>query len=828
MPNYVPGEGPSNAKLVAVGEAPGGEEDRLSRPFVGPSGRLIDSVFQELGCPRESIYVTNVVKHRPPDNNLKKLSLIGKRIEDYLPQLFDEINAIKPNAILALGGTALEALTQYNGIEKYRGSILQSNLGIKLIPTLHPASIFHGEAEGKMKSWKDLTYIKWDIARAINESAFPEYIIPQRNLTVCKNSQMLYRFLNMNQGKDLVSVDIETFKTFPICIGLAFDSTSAISIPLLNFPTNSGMTYMDLTDCWRMVAELLIDPNIRKIGQNFKFDEGLLTTCFDGQHNFGLKIRGFFYDTLLAFRVLYPELPGALQFSTSVLTEEPYYKDEGKEYNPKKDKFDRLLLYNAKDAVVTYEIYEKTLLELQERKLDKFFFEFQMPLHPFYSRMEKRGILRDNKVKLFLNEKYKDQQETLQTELNELTKEYFDDPINVNSNGARGDVPKLIFGAMKVPIRKGTDEKTLDALMRNAIKDPKKRRIIELILEIRKVKKTIGTYINSEVDYRGRTLTSVRIILETGRTSTSLLKPPVTTRKMGMALQTITKHGDIGSDLRDEFIPDPGYALIEPDLSGAEARVVAHLARDVRLLKAFKYDIDIHRLTKAWIDFSAPDELFGQFLNEECEERCLELSKEINSILKSFINDEERQIGKKFRHAGNYDMQKRTAAENAGVSEWLAGQILTKFHSTNPNIKEVFHKEVIEALRDNNHTLISPNGRARMFLDKWGHDLFKEAYAQIPQSTVTDQTKKAARECERRIEELMILLESHDSFLGQVPIMIGEQYPFRIIDRAIPIIYEEMQSPIDFKMCSLPRGELIIPCEIKMSDKNWGVMEKIR
>ena len=69
------------------------------------------------------------------------------------------------------------------------------------------------------------------------------------------------------------------------------------------------------------------DEKIRKIGQNWKFDEKLLDTCIDGTCSFGIGTRGFYFDTLLAFRVLYPELVGRLEFTTSVMTEEPYYKD---------------------------------------------------------------------------------------------------------------------------------------------------------------------------------------------------------------------------------------------------------------------------------------------------------------------------------------------------------------------------------------------------------------------------------------------------------------------------------------------------------------------
>lgn len=823
----VEGYGPSNARLVVVGEAPGGHEEQLGRPFVGPTGKIVRDCLSSAGIKPEEVYMTNVVKVRPPGNQIKLLKTIGYELSDFIPQLWEEINAIKPNCILAFGGTALTALTGMDGIEKYRGSILQScYASTKVVPTIHPAALLHSETEG-MHSWKDLTYIKWDVIRAVKQSQFPELRAPERNLITCRNNLDLYRFLNRHQSSPFVSVDIETFRTIPICIAFAFNSKEAISIPLFNNlaarSDGEQMTRSDLIQCWSDISAFLADCKVQKIGQNFKFDEKQLALAVNDTLPIGLITHGFFFDTMLAFRTLYPELPGSLAFQTSVLTEEPYYKEEGKGYNPKKDKVDRLLLYNAKDAVVTYECYERELEELESRGLVDFFFSKVMPLHPFYSRIERRGIRRDNFAKAFLDEKYKDLQKAKQDELNSLTVAYGVENVNVNSNGLNGQVGKLLFNHMALPLRKGTDEKTLDALRRNVLKSGteetvRKRRILELILEIRKVRKTRGTYIDAKVHADGRLRTSYRIMLETGRTATGILQPPVTTEKMGLAFQTITKHGEFGSDLRSMFIPDPGYIFVEPDLSQAEARVVAVLARDGKLLKMFKFGVDIHRVTSFWVrGLNLP--LLEEFFNVCDDNLSIDLARRVNAALKERTTEDERQIGKKFRHAGHYDMGKREAAEQIGISEGTAGIILQKFHATNPNIKGVFHREIIEFLNANNRMLTNPFGRVRQFLNKWGDDLFKEAYAQIPQSTVSDQVKYAMIRIERRAPWLEILEESHDSFLSQCPIELAE--------KTYPIIKEELEVPIDFSKCSLGTGELIIPCEIKIGKQNWQEMERV-
>lgn len=814
MSVYVPGFGSPIAKLMLVGEAPGREEEQQLRPFVGSSGQLLDSMLMECGVRRDEVYITNVVKVRPPDNDIKKLYLLGKSIDDYTPQLWEEVRQINPNCIIAFGNTALTALTGNRGIEKWRGSILTAQSGYpKVIPTLHPASLLHAEADGKMRSWKDLITIKWDIQRALRESKSRDLNLPYRDLKVARSSLDVYRFFNEYRHSDKVSVDIETYKTIPICVGFAFNKFQALSVPLFNIqsPQNSkGIVRHEVVNMWQMVAELLRNPKIRKIGQNFKFDEGQLDRCLNGTFDTKLKVRGFWFDTMLAFRVLYSEMPGSLQYIASVMTDEPYYKDEGKEYNPHKDPLDRLLLYNAKDAVVTYEIFEKELEELRERNLEEFFFTRQMPLHQFYSELERRGIRRDAEVAKRLEAKYTEQAKDLEVQLEEMT------GISCNVQSPK-QVSALLFGQLGLPARKGTDEKTLDALARNATKDPLKVQVIRNILQTRKVKKTIGTYVKAKPHPDGRLRTGYRIILETGRTSTSVLKPPVTTEPYGVAFQTITKHSEVGEDLREMYIPDPGYSFIEPDLSQAEARVVASLARDWHLLKMFDYGVDIHRVTAAWID-DIPIDL-EEFFNCRLVYESRVLADTINCKLKKMISEISRQLGKKFRHAGHYDMGKREASLQAQVSEWKAGKILDKFHQSNPNIRLVFHKEIIEHLQSDNRVLTNPFGRQRQFFNRWGDELFKEAYAQIPQSTVSDHLKFAMLRISERAPNLQILQESHDSFLAQAK--TDEVEPL------LQIIKEELEVPIDMSQCSLPRDPIVIPCEIKVGDKNWREMKRV-
>src|ERR1700692_2921586 len=104
MPNYVGGIGPVDPKLLIVGEAPGKYEDEQGQPFVGPTGQILNDHLFKAGIRRSDCYITNVVKFRPPYNDIKKLHLIDVNLEKSIEELWkNEIDKLHPNCILAVG-----------------------------------------------------------------------------------------------------------------------------------------------------------------------------------------------------------------------------------------------------------------------------------------------------------------------------------------------------------------------------------------------------------------------------------------------------------------------------------------------------------------------------------------------------------------------------------------------------------------------------------------------------------------------------------------------------------------------------------------------------
>jgi len=133
--NLVFGEGNPEADVMFIGEAPGFHEDRLSRPFVGRAGQLLDKLLAMISWPRESVYITNIVKRRPPENR----DPLPEEISAYKPYLDRQIKIINPKIIAALGRFAMNyflpdaKISKDHGVAQYAGDCL-------ILPLYHPAA----------------------------------------------------------------------------------------------------------------------------------------------------------------------------------------------------------------------------------------------------------------------------------------------------------------------------------------------------------------------------------------------------------------------------------------------------------------------------------------------------------------------------------------------------------------------------------------------------------------------------------------------------------------------------------------------------------------
>ncbi len=133
--NLVFGEGNPEAKVLFIGEAPGQKEDELKRPFVGRSGKLLDKLIEEVGWRREDVYITNIVKRRPPENRDPS----PEEIAAYKPYLSEQIEIINPVLIATLGRFSMNYFLPDARISKDEGKVFKIN-GRFIYPLFHPAA----------------------------------------------------------------------------------------------------------------------------------------------------------------------------------------------------------------------------------------------------------------------------------------------------------------------------------------------------------------------------------------------------------------------------------------------------------------------------------------------------------------------------------------------------------------------------------------------------------------------------------------------------------------------------------------------------------------
>ena len=147
------GEGKQNAKICMVGEAPGGDEEKQGRPFVGKAGKNLSSFLEAVGLKREEIYITNVVKFRPTNISPKTGKFVNRptkktEIAFFLPYLMKELALVQPEIIVTLGNVPLKAITgqESASIGDMHGEITKTKEGYQLFPLYHPAAIIYNRS----------------------------------------------------------------------------------------------------------------------------------------------------------------------------------------------------------------------------------------------------------------------------------------------------------------------------------------------------------------------------------------------------------------------------------------------------------------------------------------------------------------------------------------------------------------------------------------------------------------------------------------------------------------------------------------------------------
>jgi DNA polymerase len=170
----VPGEGPEDAEIMFVGEAPGFYEDQQARPFVGPAGRFLEELLASIGLRRDQVYIANVIKCRPPENR----DPLPKEIEACRKWLTRQIELIQPKVIATLGRYSLAWFFPSESIGRIHGQARRRD-GISFLPMYHPAAALHA-ANMRRTIEEDFRKLPTILEEATNKGSQEEAPEPQQ------------------------------------------------------------------------------------------------------------------------------------------------------------------------------------------------------------------------------------------------------------------------------------------------------------------------------------------------------------------------------------------------------------------------------------------------------------------------------------------------------------------------------------------------------------------------------------------------------------------------------------------------------------------------
>lgn len=763
----VNGEGKYESKIWFIGEAPGAQEEKDGRPFIGGAGTVFDGLLRKSGIKRSDCYIDNVIQDRPKDNDFGIYYRDSKR-EEATTLLLEAHSRVKgliqqyrPNVVVALGNESLYAITGKKGILNWRGSIISYD-GVKVIPCLHPAMIMRDPSYNPI--------VDMDFRRVAEEAVTSRMPLGYKDNFIINPSfeQVIYYLKHVLSTKPILTVDIETIPDLEqiMCIGFGWSQEDAICIPIFFGQSNWWGIEEELAII-KEINILLSNKNIKFIAQNGQYD---MTYLAD---KWGVSC-DLWMDTMLAFHECYSELRKSLAFITSIYSKRPYYKmDGGKGKNPTEE-----WIYNCKDCCVTYECALEIRKEMEEFNVVKHYEMIPNRLITPLMTMQREGILVDVKRRSELDKELDLKIQKLQLRLNAAVGR----ELNVNSPK---QVKEFLYEDLRLPPIYGwgtKDGKKVKVLSsdEDAINEHQKKTdnpVLGIILEIRGLVKLLGTYVRAELESNNRICTSYKISgTETGRLSSSQ-----SIYGRGTNIQNIPRLPAI----RSIFIADPGKILVNADLSQAEARVVAYLAKEERMINVFKTGQDIHIFNAAIIFNCHPNE--------------------VSSI--------QRQTAKNRVHGANYRIGPVKAAKLAGTSEEKAREDLNKYKSHFPNLENWWRE--IEDQVGKTRVMTNLFGRKRIFFGRWGHELVNEAIAYVPQSTVGDLLNLGLiRAWPNMPPGWKISANNHDSILAQVPEGTDEMHIWKFFKHYLEI-------PLQ-----VHNYTFTIPIDIKIGI-NWGEMKDI-
>ncbi len=602
----------------------------------------------------------------------------------------------------------------------------------------------------------------------------------------CVNSPELFtKWLAKLQMAELVAVDTETDNLDAMqanLVGISFglENGEACYIPLAHKGKIAQPTQVDLfgeseaeldeieallpnqlnkADCLAQLKPILENPNIRKIGQNIKYD----LTIFA---RYGIELQGVAFDTMLQSYTL----DSTGRHNMDDLAERylghqtiPFEELAGKGKNQltfDQIELDKATEYAGEDAEITMKLHQLLWSELQKTpELVKLFEQIEMPLVSVLSRVERNGVLIDPAKLLAHSVEIEQRLKELETLVHQEAGEVF----NLASTK---QLQEILFNKLGLPILKktpkgapSTNEEVLEELAQMGHQVP------VLLMEHRGLSKLKSTYTDKLPQM---------INAQTGRVHTSYHQAVTATGRLSSSdpnLQNIPIRNEQGRRIRQAFIARDGYVILAADYSQIELRIMAHLANDANMIKAFAEGKDIHRSTAA--------EIFGVPLEA--------------------VTSEQRRSAKAINFGLIYGMSEFGLANQLGISRTDAKKYMELYFQRYPAVQQ-FMLDIREKAAEKGYveTLF---GR-RLYLPEINssNQMRRKAAERVAinapmQGTAADIIKVAMigiDQAVRNCEDIAMIMQVHDELVFEVKADRVEHYP--------QLIKAEMEKAIELKV----------------------------
>lgn len=504
-------EGNPSSSIIMLAEAPSYVEIKMGRPLCGPSGEVFNDCLHAAGIARRQCYILNVwpfqiskVKkgnteyfypresHKLPQDLLWRTGLgFTERGLEEAKDTLERIQRSQATMIVTMGQQACDLATgKSKAIMRWRGSPLQGLPRVAhkvVIPTAHPASTLHGTY-----TWRYM--IISDMKKALRLSQFQTLKVPERTLLINPSLQDILAYLAWPRPLPYetlaarVATDIEVINHQVSCFSICYEPMEAMTVPIGDEYGQPLWSVEDEEAIWRAYARLMADARVQKINQNIVgFDAPFLLQ----QNN--IYTHGAIGDTMIAQHILYPDFPKGLDFITSIHTDEPYYKDEGKMWKGMGGDIEMFWRYCGKDACVALEAWDVLRHEMTEGDYWPTY-DMTVGLSDVLSYMTLRGIRVDEDSLKVTHKRVAGELSARQDELVTVAEH----PFNPLSSQQTAKYFYETKGLQPYKNRDGgvtTDDKAMARIFRKT-----NLREAKLVQEIRTLNKLKGTYLEMAFD----------------------------------------------------------------------------------------------------------------------------------------------------------------------------------------------------------------------------------------------------------------------------------------------------------------------------------------